>query len=130
MAKVTLGSSTEFAAACSAGDAVGDCVYVSGGLFGGLPQVAKADISTFTKLPAVGIISRKLNPTVCFVANSGALTLPFAVTPGKLYFVGALGQPVDTRPAGPAFIQTIGVGRDAANLLVTPSNNIVKVIAP
>lgn len=124
-----------FSAVCSAGNAVGDCVYVSGPEVGGTAQVAKADPSTIAKMPAVGVIVDKTTPTTCTVQRLGRVDLTggaFSFTPGNRLFVGLSGAVTDTAPlataspSGHVYIQPLGVATAAGILEFNPSMSIIR----
>lgn len=80
-------------AGCDAGDAVGDCVYVTGDRVGGLYQVRKADPTNAAKMPAVGIITVKQTTTTCEVAVHGLIEKVYTgLTSGRPYYVGTDGR--------------------------------------
>lgn len=116
-----------FPATCLSGDLAGDCVRISGGVVAGAPQVRKVDISSYTGMPAVGIITVKTSATTCLVAYFGGLQST-GLTPGATYFVGADGRPTNIRPVGPAFIQIVGVALFETVLMLNPSMNMTKVL--
>jgi hypothetical protein len=117
---------------CLDTDAVGDLVYVRGDSIAGLPQVARADIADFAKLPAIGVILSKAAPTDCMVIRRGIVDVD-GVMSGRLYFVGDDGRPTATRPVamglGYVFVQIIGSALDSAHLMLNPELNMTKVRA-
>jgi hypothetical protein len=113
---------------CLSSDAVGHCVYVSGPAVLGRVQVAKADISTFSKMPAIGVLVSKSGPTSGVVQLSGALTPGGPLTPGARLWVGATGTLVGTRPDAPAFLQIMAQALDASEAWLRPSVDLTKVI--
>ena len=119
-----------FVGDCSAGEAVGDCVYVSGAEVLGVIQVRKVDVTDPAKMPAIGIILDKPTATTCTVAYSGGVTIgilpPFL--PGRMYFVGHSSKPDATRPASPAMVQVVGVAVTSGRLLFNPSPNMTRTI--
>ena len=117
-----------FTAGCQSLDGVGDCVYVSGAAVDGVIQVAKVDITSASKMPAIGIITNKAGLTSCTVAFFGVVVLS-VTTPGKVYFVGGDGKPNSTRPAGLVFIQSLGLALDETRLLLNPSMSMTKVLS-
>jgi len=117
-----------FDADCSAGESVGDCVYVSADAVAGVVQVRKAIVSDTTKMPAVGVIAEKPTATTCVVIYLGTLpvgALP-AFLPGRRYFVGASSQPTATPPTAPALLQVVGVALDSGRLLFNPSPVMIR----
>jgi hypothetical protein len=96
---------------------------------GNLWKVAGVTSATITSLvPAIGVIIKKLSPTVCFVQFHG--TAPFTVysglTPGRIYVVGTDGQPATQGDAnypvsgGPDAFQQIGVATSNDELFIQP----------
>jgi len=130
---VTLGPEAEpftFIADCSAGESVGDCVYVSADAVLGVLQVRKVDPSDPTKMPSLGIIVDKPTATACTVVYLGAFPvggLP-AFLPGKRYFVGASSQPVSVPPStSGVLVQVVGIALDSGRLLFNPSPNMTRL---
>jgi hypothetical protein len=124
-----------FSATCGAGDAVGDCVYFSGAEVAGVAQVSKADPSTISKMPAVGIIISKAAATACTVQRLGRVDLTgagLAFTAGNRMFVGLSGQVVDSvpspalSPSGYVFVQPLGVATATEILEFNPSMSIIR----
>ena len=111
-----------FVAVCPSTAVAGDLVHpVTGSSF----TVEKPDITLSSKLPAVGIITGKLNATACIVQTSGPLVGAYSgLLPGKRYFVGLDGRPTATVPVpstgASLFLQSIGVALDAATLVLSP----------
>jgi hypothetical protein len=113
---------------CLAGDAPGDCVYVTGPTIGQALQVARCDLSVWAKMPAVGVLVTKTSPTAGVVVLSGIYRPAAAVTPNALLWVGAAGGLVTVRPAAPAFLQTVGIALANNIVNIQPSTNVVRVI--
>lgn len=129
MAHVTIAGEARLARViCLAGDAPGDCLYVTGPEVGGALQVAKADLSTIAKMPAIGVLLSKATPTSGVAVLSGFFTPGFALTPNARMWIGPTGVLVGTRPAAPAFLQVMGRAVDAARVLISPSTEMCKVI--
>jgi len=77
-----------FQAVCLSGDAIGDVVYISGNQVGPYFQVAKVDITTLNKMPAVGVIIQKLTSTTAVVMSIGEVAgLYTGLTPNSTLFV-------------------------------------------
>jgi len=92
----------QFQANCQAADAIGDAVYVSGDMVGGLLQVTKADVDNSAKMPAVGLIVDKLGPTDCLIQLGGEVAGVYSgLIPNLSLFVGTDGRLTHTRPARP-----------------------------
>jgi hypothetical protein len=124
-----------FSATCSAGNAVGDCVYFSGPEVGGVAQVGKADPSDIAKMPAVGVILSKTSATDCTVQRLGRLDLTgsaVSFTFGQRLFVGLSGQIDPTVPApgaspsGHVFVQPVGVATAAQIAELNPSMSMIR----
>lgn len=114
-----------FEANCLATDSLMDMVRITGPSVGGVFQVTKVDVTSKTKMPAVGIIVQKPTPTTCLVQVRGEVITPFALAPGGRYFVGANSQPsLPPVPApavdGISLVQWIGVAIDSNRLLLEP----------
>lgn len=116
-------------ATCSASDAVGHFVYIAGPRVAGALQVARADITTIAKMPAVGVITSKQSDTACTVLLLGEYEPGVTLTPNQRVWVGLNGFVALTRPSAPAFLQVVGQALDEARVLVSPSKDLCKVIA-
>lgn len=108
-----------FEANCLAGDLVNQFVRVVSNTLS-VPDVTKVDPSDASKMPAVGVIVQKPTATTCLVQVSGQITSFSPVVAGAWYYVGMTTYPVTVAPALPAIQQVIGVGLDAARLLLRP----------
>lgn len=114
-------------ATCPAQDnQLGRCVRIVAPRSNNLWRVAAATDATVTSVtPAVGVIIKKLSPTVCYVQFHG--TTPFTVysglTPGNAYVVGTDGFPATEGGANyPAEVfQGIGIATSDDELFVQPS---------
>lgn len=117
-----------FTGVCVSGDAVGDLMYVSGPS----KAVAKADVTNFTKLPAVGCIISKSGPTSCVIQTAGLVSGVYTgLTPGKIYVIGSNSRPSAALPV-PApstnlFLQPVGIAVDTNMLLMTPSPTLTRI---
>lgn len=116
-------------ATCAPGDALGQAVRVTLPRSGNLWRVGGITSSTLTAAsPAVGVIIKKLSPTVCFVQFHG--TAPFTVysglQPGRVYVVGTDGKPAVpgdlNYPAigGADAFQQIGIATSDDELFIQP----------
>jgi hypothetical protein len=124
-----------FSATCSAGNAVGDCVYFSGPEIVGVAQVAAADPSTIGKMPAVGVIISKAGPTNCTVQRLGRADLTgagFSFSAGDRLFV-ALNSKVSksvptpgASPSGYVLVQPIGVAAAPESVELNPSMSMIR----
>ncbi len=115
--------------ACMLTDQVGDAVYIRSNMNGAY-KVARADISTFSKVPAIGVIIRKWDYTNALIQLSGELRDAYTgLIAGRTYFVGGDGKPSLLPPSpslgGRAYVQAIGVAWDATVLFVEPSKSLV-----
>ena len=114
-------------ATCPAQDnQLGRCVRIIAPRNGNLWRVAAATDATVTSVtPAVGVIIKKLSPTVCYVQFHG--TTPFTVysglIPGNAYVVGTDGFPATEGGANypTEVFQGIGIATSDDELFVQPS---------
>jgi hypothetical protein len=83
---------------CLATDQVGQAMYIAGDMLGSAYQVTMADITDFTKMPAIGVLTLKSSATSGIVTSAGIIVRA-GLLPGRLYFVGSNGFPTATRPA-------------------------------
>lgn len=114
-----------FEANCEAADAVGNAVYVTGPSVAGKYQVATADPSDATKMPAVGVIIEKTG-TDCVVQTLGEMPgIVSGLTPGRLVMVesaGTIGHSLPTPGVGTtARIQYIGTALDDDAVFLCPN---------
>lgn len=108
-----------FQANCLSTDDFGMFVYVTGPAIGGVPQVAKADIMTAGKYPAVGVIVEKSSATLCLVHVLGELDVsPAILTPGRPYYVGLDAFLTSTAPTAAPGIQAVGTSIDIGRLML------------
>lgn len=116
-------------ATCAPGDSLGQAVRVTLPRSGNLWRVGGVTSSTLTvATPAVGVIIKKLSPTVCFVQFHG--TAPFTVysglQPGRVYVVGTDGKPAAPGDGnyppigGTDAFQQIGVATSDDELFIQP----------
>lgn len=116
-------------AICDTTDAVGDFVYVSGNKSGSDYSVAKADPTTYAKIPAVAVITYKITATKAVIQFKGEVkNIYTGLTPGKTYFLGTAATPTDTPPVPgigqKAYVQIIGVATDSTILRLLPVGTI------
>lgn len=115
---------------CLATDEVGDLVYVRGDSVAGLPQVERADVTTWDKMPAIGLILSKAAPTDAMVIRRGLVDI-VGLNPGKLVFVGVDGKPTTTRPSPTGtdryFVQVVGSALDTSRLMLCPELNVTRI---
>ena len=113
----------KFPANCLSSDSVGDFVYVSGPLIGGLRQVAGVNITAPATMPAIGVIISKSDTQTCVVQVQGEYTLA-GLTPGKRYWLDTLRHPSIAPPTpavgAQAVAQCVGIALDETTLLLTP----------
>ena len=120
------------AAECTAAEAVGDFVCIVADPPNGLDLVGKADPADFSKMPAVGVIISKSNPTTCLVQWLGETPNIFSgLSSGEVYFVGADGKISDVPPVPttvPLFTQFMGVATAPTRLYLRPNDHMVRRI--
>jgi hypothetical protein len=132
------GSAVEFFDAnCLASDMVGDLVRISGTEAGGLATVTTCDVTNPVTMPAVGIIVGKITTTVCTIQRFGRVSLASIgvanLIPGRRYFVGYNGRPLEVppstyaSPSGFAMVQVIGVATGTSTLEIRSDLVMTKV---
>lgn len=112
-----------FVADCLAGDVVGNFVYITGDLVGGVKQVSSVDVTDPSKMPTVGVIVAKPTSTSCVVQQSGSLdTTTFkTLTPNSRYWIGFDAKLRDTLPipgSGVSVAQQVGVALSSSELML------------
>ena len=113
---------------CLVTDVVNDWVYVTGPAVAGLAQVAKVDVASSAKMPAIGIIISKSVPITCSVMLWGIVVPGLALTPQKVYFLDTTSQITPSVPATrPIFLQSVGQALDDTRFLVKPSITYTKL---
>ena len=129
---VSLFPRTKLDAYCLASDSVGNCVYITGPAAGDVYQVTTADpLNGAVKMPALGIIIAKSEPTRCFVQVSGEMNgIVSGLTPNKVVFVSSTGVLTHIPPTPPtgtlAYIQSMGIATSTDRVLVQPDFSIIK----
>lgn len=107
-------------ATCTAGEAVGDLVYIAGNKVGADYNVRKADITDFTKMPAVAVVIHKISPTKAVIQFGGEVGLFSGLTPGHVYWVSDAGTPTATPPlpglGQRKYQQAVGVAVDSGRI--------------
>lgn len=107
-------------ASCTAGEAVGDLVYISGAKIGADYQIRKADVTDFTKMPAVAVIIQKISSTRAVIQFQGEVSLYSGLTPGRIYWVSDSGVPTTTPPSVTSgqrkYLQSVGVAVDSGRI--------------
>ena len=121
----------KFRVSCLATDQVGQAMCITGDLAGGAYQVTRVDITEFSKVPTVGVLTLKSSPTSGIVTASGIIVRA-GLIPGRLYFVGANGFPTATRPTASSpdgvFVQVLGKALSSSKLLLDISAHLTKVL--
>jgi hypothetical protein len=118
---------------CLVTDAVGNCVYITNDISGGLHQVTTCDPTDLSKMPAVGVIVSKETDTLCTILVIGELVgLYTGLTTQKIIFVGLDGKLLEGPPAPPpsgyAFAQVMGAVTDSGRVMLVPNFHMVKRI--
>lgn len=94
-------------------------------------RVRKADPTSETGIPAIGVVESKESATSCFVRVGGITDVFSSLVPGKVYFLGRGGTITSTplKPETDDFIfhQEIGVAVQHNQLLVAPSTHLTKI---
>ena len=114
--------------ACMLTDQVGDAVYIRSAM-NGVYKVARADVGLYSKMPAIGVITKKWGFTEALVQLWGEVAgIYTGLTPGRTYFIDSAGKPTLVPPdpaltGGRAYLQVIGVALDVGVLLVKPAEN-------
>jgi hypothetical protein len=115
-------------AICSPLEAVGDIVYRSGTKIVDYYQVRKTDIMIFDKMPAWGIVIKKISLTECDVQWFGFVKdIYTTLIPGKVYFIDYDSRPIPYPPAltSDHFVQKIGYAFDSSTLLLILDYNLI-----
>lgn len=103
---------------------VGDLVYQAGGDY----TADRADNSSTSTSPAVGVVTSKPTSTSAVVRFWGELALFSGMTPGLEQFLGTTGGLVEpgSLPSSPgSVIQRVGVALNATTLLLLPGEHIL-----
>jgi len=106
-----------FLANCPDEYAVGDVVRVSGDEVGGRFQVARVDVGDGAKMPAVGVIVRKVG-TTCIAQVAGVMKDIYAgLTPGLPVFVGVGARLTQAFPTGGGkYLQEMGFALSSSSV--------------
>jgi len=110
---------------CLASDLVGDCVRITGPKVSNRYQVTKVDPTSSGEDQAVGVITRKYDPTTCVVQFHGPMSGVYTgLTPGKRYWIDSTAR-LTLAVATPAiggvyYLQMMGVATDGDEILVDP----------
>jgi hypothetical protein len=82
--------------------------------------VSRADVSDYSKMPAVAVVLAKLTPTRAVIQFQGEIALYSGLTPGRVYWVSDTGVPTATPPTPGVgqrkYWQSIGVAVDSARI--------------
>lgn len=114
---------------CTISEKVGDFVYIDGDAVGNKFDVRTASCHDSSKMPAVGVIIKKVSSIECFVQISGFVKNVFSgLSPGKVYQVGEDGGIQTTPPligsGGYSYIQHIGTAFSSNVLYIDNDKNI------
>lgn len=115
---------------CLATDVPGAPVHITGPAVSSRPQVATADATDGSRMPAIGFIEQKITSTSCMVRTAGVLSgIVTGLSPGKPVFVGTgsvshAPLPIPTFPY--TYTQTMGIALTSSTLLVQASMTITK----
>lgn len=118
--------------ACLISDSVGDLVCIRGDKVNGKWRVERANPEDETKMPAIGILSKKTTPTVGEIILIGQTDVGFytGLIPGRGYFVGSDGRPSLSIPSagisGYAMVQLIGYAMAGDILRFVDILNMIK----
>jgi len=116
-----------FSAICLSSDTIGDVVYISADKSGSFYEVAKVDIFTTTKMPAIGIIIQKLTSTTCIVLSIGEVVgLYTGLTPNSTLFADLLSRLSESAPSAPltgiALVQAMARSLSSDTILVNTAH--------
>ena len=112
--------------ACTAAEAVGDCVSLYGDApVMGLESVRKTDITMPPWRRSIGVVLSKSSSTVCKVLERGVLDGVYSgLDIGREYGVGLTSQlqlSLPTYPiSGPQLIMFMGIARSATQIEISP----------
>ena len=110
-----------------AGLAVGDAVRITVAKVGNRYQVALADPTSVSGIPAVAVVLKKLGATDHKIQFHGPVKNTYTgLTPGEVYYLGTDGRPAAVGDAnfpvagGAAHFQQLGVATSSDELLLNP----------
>lgn len=107
-------------ATCTAAEAVGDLVYISGNKTGADYAVRKADVTDYTKMPVVAVIVYKISATKAVIQFGGEVGLYTGLTPGQVYWVSDSATPTNVPPTVTTgqrkYWQSVGVAVDSGRI--------------
>lgn len=118
---------------CLATDVVGNCVCITGPDVVGKYQVMTADPADVNKMPAWGVIKKKVSPTECKVQFVGEIKGMYgSMIPQDVLFVASDGKLSNVPPTplvgGYAFVQAMGHVLSTSALLLMPTFSLTKRI--
>jgi hypothetical protein len=109
---------------CTAGEAIGDFVYVSAAPVAGQDQVRVADPTDAAKVPAIGVIISKPTSTTCRVQWGGISPALFSgLNAGSVCFLDRDASPTETPPSPSGdnvYVQALGISFAADRVLIDP----------
>lgn len=117
---------------CTAAEAIGDFVYVSGPKILNRDQVRKVDPTdtNYDKKAAVGVITSKSTVTTCVVQWMGETPAVLTgLTPGRPCFVGTNAKATNVPPtpvSSGVFVHSIGQATASDRMYVRPSSPPIK----
>jgi hypothetical protein len=123
-----------FRASCTAAEAIGKMVYVSGAEVTGLKPVRLADSDDNVKMPSVGVVIHKVSAVECIVQQSGNVESIFSgLEEGKTYKIGSLGEIQRLAPSpgvnGYAMVQFVGHAISDTVLSLAPESMMAVKVA-
>lgn len=119
-----------FNGTCQPTDAVGNFVRMTGSPGN---DVVTVDYTSFSTMPAIGVILSKASSTTCVVQTNSLISGVFgsSLVPGKIHFIDSIGKAVYPAPIPGAtdtfFHQPIGIAVTNNSLLLLPSGNLTRV---
>jgi hypothetical protein len=110
-----------FNAACPPSIIVGNWVYITGPKSAGLYQVALADPTSPTKIPAAGVVISKPTSSTAVVQWGGAVPAGVigSIAPARVCYVGPAGTTVASPPST-LYVQIVGTTIDTGELILEP----------
>jgi hypothetical protein len=123
------GSAQYVSAICTAAESIGDVVYVSGPMVGGVVVVSKADATNETKMPGFGLIVKKPSPTQCIVQRAGRVDGVYSgLTVNQRYWVDSSGVLSSSYPR-PGYAQAVALAVDPTSLQLDFGFRMIQVLA-
>ena len=94
---------TFFRASCGAAVGVGEVIYLTGNIVGGLPEVDTVNIDANGENPGIGVVLKKRTTTICIIQVSGIIRNIYSgLTPGEFLFVAPGGSITGSTPSAPS----------------------------